>query len=61
MTRIKCRFCGTEGFIPETGRALEKLRKGPPMACKGDNMKLKPPHMEAVYSWNEHFEVLEQD
>jgi hypothetical protein len=61
MTIIKCRFCGTIAEIPEEGRKLKKLRKGPPMPCKGDNSKLAPSHMEAVYSWDDHFQVLEHN
>jgi hypothetical protein len=59
MTRIKCRFCGIIQKIPQTGRKLAKIRKGPATPCKGDPMKLAPGHLENVWSWDEHYEVLD--
>lgn len=63
MTTIKCRFCGTTTDIPESGRALQRLRKGPATPCPGNPMKLAPSHLESTclkdWGWDEHYEVLD--
>lgn len=59
MTKVKCRFCGTTQTIPEKGRALKALRKGPPLPCQGNTNELAPAHLENAYSWDEHYEILD--
>ncbi len=63
--KVKCRFCGTtftmsKNDVKRKG-GLEKLKAGPPTACRGDKDTLSPPHLEIVKTWDEHYEVLEQD
>lgn len=61
MTLIKCRFCGIISEIRETGKSLNRLKKGPAMPCKGNKDTLSPGHLEIVETWDEHYEVLEHD
>tara|TARA_B100001564_G_scaffold314178_1_gene288128 strand:+ start:1596 stop:1784 length:189 start_codon:yes stop_codon:yes gene_type:complete len=59
MTKVKCRFCGTIHTIDVKGAALKRLRKGPPTPCQGNTAKLAPRHLENVFSWDEHYEILD--
>jgi hypothetical protein len=59
MTTVKCKFCGTIQTIPEKGLALKRVRAGPPLPCQGNTTKLAPGHLENVFSWDEHYEILD--